>query len=498
MKRRSLLAALGTSFVAGCSGGWRKTDTETTDATARTTTTTTTTATTATTTTTADETERRSELSPVEDCQLCASVVELDTLDRTVALTPATGGTPDGLTVAATFDEPATVEGPTRLRATIRNPQNWAETTAATEVPLFAPNPSVREVDSDDETVWLAPTENHPLARTVPDWVQGPNGAWRLADETTEWLPDVVELGAGEAITGEYVLLSGADTPLSPGTYSVSGESDGGMQLSIWPTSAPGPDSQRSVAGSGPVRFENSEGDVETTWYAAADVSTTVYLTPSAKRIETPGAIEFALTNRSKSRLGVGPYDWRVYKRHGRRWLPLTWRTARTVGPGLLPGRTMQWSLSAFHGRPLRADDETEPCLGFLGGGRYAFAVRCSRGPNEVNAYATAFDVDAPSVTVRPDDGVTEERDGSVVRVDATTDSATGGTRYELERVSNADQVLIPEQVMQIPPLRNTLSFIRDGVERVVLSTSERDTGWLDADASAFVFEGEAFGLRTR
>lgn len=260
MLRRVFLSVTTTTFLSGCSGN-RVFDKEKTDGSA---------------TTQATpvpsrsaETETRESLPPVETRRQHAAVIDQEVTDRTLAVTPHSGGSPDGFVVSTEFVAPATTEHPAILKATVRNSLEWTETASTHEVPFFEPEPrgELRDQPGEESSVWFVPTENHPLANTVPAWTRHSNGHWQLSSDESEFLPEKITLEPEGSLTAEYAVLADSDSGLEPGTYSIPGDHDNGMQLSVWPTSSPGPTESSRFSISDKVPPLRRDSAPETIWY---------------------------------------------------------------------------------------------------------------------------------------------------------------------------------------------------------------------------------------
>ena len=74
----------------------------------------------------------------------------------------------------------------------------------------------------------------------------------------------------------------------------------------------------------------------------------------------------------------------------------------------------------------------------------------------------------------------------------AWTDSSES-QEFELRGASSADTLLLPEQVMQLDVLRNTLPFFDDETDRVLLGT---ESSWPFPESTfRFEFQGRSFEL---
>jgi hypothetical protein len=259
--------------------------------------------------------------------------------------------------------------------------------------------------------VYLAPTENHDLAESVPDVRRDEAGRWRLVDDGREWLPERLTLEPDEAVLGEYHLVASDDAddpPLVADEYRFLYQGEG-FTVSVWETDAPGPESGSAFEDPQVPPLPNAE---TMAWYHEADAGTEVYLQPSDERVEAPACIEFELHNRSDERIAGNPYDWTLHKLDDGEWFRIApWFVNQPLAR-IPPGDSDESELSLFHGDPMACEDGRG--VGHLGGGRYAYRVGFGR---EGETHAALLDLEAPAVDPRPDDDVDVERDGKEIVV---------------------------------------------------------------------------------
>jgi hypothetical protein len=500
MRRRALLASLGVATLSGCSGLLAERG-DTTQTTERDTTTTTTEVTETTTETT--ETDDEGGDGEEREWPPSASIVDLQTGPRTLALAPLQYRSNDGAEVTVEFAATATADRPATVRATLTNANDYENTFRLNETPPFNEVPSARLRDRSDltyESTWyLVPTANHDLVEDDPDFGRGPEGYWRLVGNPGPEPPRTVRLNPDETVEGEYVLLGHAEGSGRPtGSYEFRGYDDTDLTITAWETGAPGPkDASRFEGASPPSLSPESDDSGGTKWYHDAGPETPVYLEPSTERARTPAKIDFTFRNFAREPAKGNPYHWVLYKFHDGEWFHVApWGWPAPMG-SVRPGGTEDWTLYAFGEDGVRVEGGST--VGFLGGGRYAFEVGMSLGKN---SHAATFELVGEASTVEPMPGAESSRDGATVTVDAPDpdrDQRSGALR--LTRTDAADERLISEQVMQrrFRALRNGLPFFESGVEEVVVETTEnaaqRVTGY-DADVRRFRFDGRAYEAR--
>jgi len=432
------------------------------------------------------------------------SLAEFETLPRTASVTPTRQRTTDGASVAVRFERTATTDAPAILRGTVTNENAYANTFELRRLPLFEPAPGAWPGDrphGDDYTyrdaLMLAPTENHAIAETVPDWVLASDGRWRLADDVDgPWLSETVRLESDESFTFEYALVGrNEETGFPTERYHLEGDA-GDVVVAVWNTDRPGPTTESRFADADPEPLPEAD---RMAWYHDADAATTAYLEPTAQRLELPDSVEFTLRNHSREKLSGNPYYWRLWKEVDGEWFSVApWVWVMPAG-WVPPGGTESWTLAAFDGDTVPCDDANT--VGHLGGGRYAFQVGVAR---DERTHAALLDVEAPPASVEPTEGLTVERDGGVVTVDwPRRKNEVSRATLTLARTPGVDPDarLITEQVMRDRNvgLRNTLAFLDEGTDWVELvadrntvSRGARTSGY-ENGSFRFRYEGTTF-----
>ncbi|WP_267639973.1 hypothetical protein [Haloarchaeobius amylolyticus] len=484
MQRRHYLACCGAALSAGCSGFFDTSGRESFDAPTR-----------------DPETEDEHPVT-VEDRQedddrnLIAegpTVSQFAVGNRTVALVPGAIELEDGVTASFAFTAPATAEHPARVAATIENRNGWDETVDTESIPLFGASTAypTAEFQAEEPTVVVAaPTPAHPLAEEPAEWAQGQSVHWRLAGSTEDFsLPPELELGPREEVTGEYALVTAGASGFPTGRYSFGAD----LSVVAWERDAPGP-AQLSM-------FEDpsipalGDGPGTTSWFHEATHETPVFLRPSQESVSLPASLGFEFVNHSTQQVTGNPDNWQLFKRTDDGWKAIRFGLVGPTARRLLPGEKNSWSLLATHGDPLDVPDTLG--MGHLGGGTYAFGVSY-RLEDRFDYMAALVTVDAPAVSVEADANLTVEQDGDTVVVTSpAVETAREPATMVLEPASSADRTLVPEQVMQVDPLRNTVPFVtRPDVARARYRGPEVE--WLAGDDQPFRFgfDGQSFVLR--
>lgn len=447
-----------------------------------------------------DEAAAQGVVRPRGDSFGSATVVDLETGARTYALRPESYRPVDGVTVTMAFDRPATADHPARLAVRLDSARDDEVDLAADRLPVVADPVARQPAPYDDAaSIVFAPGESNDIADTAPDVRRGPEGYWRAAAgaDPASWLPTSVTLGPEADRRCDSVVVGHPDGAGRPtGDYAV-GSDDATVVLSVWNTERPGPESSSRFEDRGTLSIHEVNSNVS--WYHTADEGTEVYLEPSTERATLPASVDFTAVNHSSETLSCG--HWTLYKLVDGRFFHL-WPDERTATcRTLAPGATKTFRLQAFNGAPPpRGGVGRGAVRGHLGGGRYAVVV----GYNDANEMSGALvELAGSPVDVVPTDDVHATRIGSAVFATATrqvTNDRTTAATVTLTRTDDAALVKIPEQVLRPRHrvLRNTLPFLRDGVERVVLNTAEtvaHRTLAPGTDRKRFAFDGQAYRI---
>lgn len=487
MHRRALLAALasGSALLAGCSstsptetdpGTDPPTDSPTTTSTG---------------TPTGTGTETPDELVQLEGNRLFgASVVDLETVDRTYALSPLRYRSEDGAEIRMRFDATATADHPARLIASVQNTEQYRESIDLDWLPPFgrsSSEPPRKHHErlmggglTDEGSLVLAPTANHDLVDDPPEVERAGDGHWRLAGEIDRWLPEQLTLDPGEAVRGEYAVVGhpeGSGRPTGVYEFLRAGD-EGDVSITVWETSAPGPDEESRFAGESVPPLADDDGDDEgddadgTAWFHEADESTAAYLRPETEKTDLPAGITFQFVNHTRESLGCG--HWYVYKRHDGEWYDLGPYVRTAVCRMVPPAGTESWTLHAYGGGGSLPPEDGR-AYPYLGGGRYAVSVGYG---DESSSSAAMVELTGDPIEIVPTGDVEVESDGETVTVtnpDWSEDREDAVT-LTLTRADSAEETLIREQVMRrwYRGLRNTLAFVENDIEEVRLRTTER------------------------
>ncbi|GAB3687426.1 hypothetical protein GCM10028857_20500 [Salinarchaeum chitinilyticum] len=473
MRRRALLTtiAAGTAGLSGCVGQLASDDGNDTE-------------TDGTNGTDSDGTDDGDDGSPSpEPPDGLASVIDLETIGRTCALSPTQFHTDDDASVALWFDRTATAEAPARLTGWLVNENDYMNTFDLERIPAVGDPHGQTSPGADHEgRLHLVPTEQNEIAEIVPDSTRNEQGLWQVA-AAGDWIQDHVQLDPDEQVQLEYLLVGETGTPGRPtGIYEFWG-SDERVEIAVWDTDAPGPESDSYFAGQTvPPIYE--EASIQ--WYHEADESTGVTLRPDREQVTLDGAVDFELVYNARESAGCG--HWDLHKLVDGEWY--------AVGPwyhysdcrSIAPGERMDWRLRAFNGPAVPGNGDGLGCAagltrGYLGPGIYAVVVGFGYPADQTGALV---ELTGDPVTFEPTDDASIEQDGAEVVV--TTDAHGDGEHppdatLTVERSEPGDAAdvdrIIPEQVMggsgfgDATGLRNALAAFEAGVERVVVLTDE-------------------------
>lgn len=382
-------------------------------------------------------------------------VTTITGLDRTIAVI-LTDSTTDPPVLSVRLS--SSPDRPPLLSGTVANPSSTSISVDLGQLPTFSAIPDAVPVDgSRHDSIMLAPRAGHDRRRFTPPLERGPDGWWlRTSAFESPWVEtSTIALQPGERFWFEYAIIGRrTGTGLVPGRYRFAGD-ERTVTLVVWQTSAPGLDVDSRVSNPDPPSLPV---DGQTIWYHDTTPETAVSLGPTRQRVTLPGRVTYRLVNHSQSAVAT---RWHFLKLADGDWYDLTPTGQSTAQPALVPGETRSWDLSLAH-------DSTERdglAIGHLGGGRYAFVVD---EPSSSTVRAALLSVEAPPLTITPDENLAVSRDGATITVTARGDDSATLTATRDER---ADTRLVREHVQRLAGLRNTLAFFEDGVERVVLRT---------------------------
>jgi hypothetical protein len=413
-----------------------------------------------------------------------ASVVDLQTVSRTYALGPTGYHSDDDARVRLGFTSTATADSPATVTGSLTNTASWSNTFRLRETPPFGQTNRVggiRDYDRDltyRSNLVFAPTEPSEVSDTAPEVELADDGTWRLAEPISNtWGPETLRLNPDQTVEAEWYLVGrpeGVEKGRPTGTYEFrSGDTD--LTVTVWDTDQPGPVAPRDPLDIAMSSLPTSES---TDWYYGATPETPAYLEPSTQRLSLPDAVDLTLTNHTHGNLSGN--SWNLYKRRDGEWFYLEPWAHTAVLRTIPPGGEREYHLRAFHGDPVPCDGIS---VGNLGGGTYAFESMYGTdeaAPVDLGHFAALLDVDAPPVEIRPtpDADLSVERDGATVHVEwPRRPEVERGTLTVERRDDTPPERLLPEQVVRARNrgLRNTLAFLEDDVERVVLRT-DRNT----------------------
>lgn len=425
-----------------------------------------------------------------------ASLVDLDAVDRTLALYPLHYRSHDDAKVTVEFVETATEDRPARLRATLTNAGGSANTFRLAETPPFDGSDSgFPEGYTYRQSLYLAPTEDHDLVERAPSYERDDDGVWQLGDDPGQWFPDTVRLEPDETVEGEHVLVRHREgSGLPTGRYEFRGH-DRALGLTAWRTSAPGPDGESRFAGASVPPLPDAD---EMAWYHAADETTPASLRPSVERAELPAGVTLSLVNHAREPLSGN--SWNLYKLRDGEWFHVTPWAHTAVLRTIPPGERREWTLRAFAGHAPDGGTDGGRDVPYLGGGRYAFEAMFDR---DGETHAALFDLVGDAVAVEPAEDVTTERDDERVVVRSPRRDDERPATLTVRPADDADRRLLPEQVMRrrLRGLRNTLPFFDDGIAVVELRTDRtvaRGATGYDGETVQFRFEGQAYEATVR
>ena len=332
MRRRALLATVGSGLLAGC-------------------------------TLSVDAPKR-----DVPDDPGCRPLSRFRVGDRTATVLPRFDA--GEATANASITSPATATSPAVVTVTVSNETKHLVEPLHLDWWLRPPPATV-----DGERLHLLPAAGHPLADADPNVERTPGGHWRARELPGRDVSVDGRLAAGETIEAPFHLVLGPNSSaFPPGNYRFGSPTV--LSLVAWETSSPGPDSDsRFDSPALPAAVEDAR------WFHRADRTTESYLVPSAERV-SGSSVTFSLVNRSRECLTGNEYDWRLYRRTVDGWREYGPDVVRQASTSMPPGTTHGWRFAVADEHV----DDPPP----LGSGEYAFVTDLSRNGR---LHATRFDV---------------------------------------------------------------------------------------------------------
>ncbi|WP_253738157.1 hypothetical protein [Halohasta salina] len=421
------------------------------------------------------------------------TVVDFETAPLTAAIVGRGQRTDDGFAVGMDFRSGATAEAPATLVATVANTRPFEQPLELRRLgPLDSPS-LARMTEGDRTTVYLAPTEAHPLAETVPT-TERDDGRWRLADLGDDWYAETVTVDGETGFVAEYHLVGhhlDDEPPIGPGRYRF--ERDDRLAIVAWSTDEPGPDGNSGLAGREPPGLP---GEQSTVWYHESTPSTERFLRPDAEQVEPPERIGFELVNHSRESISGNPYYWRLHKLVDGGWYPIApWEWPQPAAE-LTPGDRSATELGVYHeAAPSSTDGRA---VGFLGGGLYAYTGGFD---TETEQYAALLAVDAPAIAVdiESDAEIVEEGSTTVVELPNHAEARRPATFTVRRADGEPDRELVPEQLPRRPfrGLRNALPLFDADVDAVRVKTDRgtalRLAGYEENETVTIRYEDETY-----
>ena len=422
------------------------------------------------------------------------TVVDFETAPLTAAIVGRGRRTDDGFTLGLDFRHGATADAPATLVATVANTKPFEQPLELRRLgPLESPS-LARMTEGERTTIYLAPTEAHPLAETVPPTERDADGRWRLADLGDDWYPETVTVDGETGFVAEYHLVGhhlDDEPPIGPGRYR-SGREDS-PALVVWPTDEPGPDENSELAGREPPGLP---GEQSTVWYHESTASTERFLRPDRERVEPSERIGFELVNHSRESISGNPYYWRLYKLRGDEWHPIEpWEWPQPAAE-LTPGDRSATELGVYHGAAPSSTDGR--AVGHLGGGLYAYTGGFD---TETEQYAALLEVDAPAIEVdiESDAEIVEEGSTTVVELPNHAEARKPATLTVRRADGDPERRVIPEQLPRRPfrGLRNALPLFDADVDAVRVKTDRgtalRLAGYEEDETATIRYEDEPY-----
>ncbi|MCT9096311.1 hypothetical protein [Haloarchaeobius sp. HME9146] len=496
MRRRAILGALATSVLAGCNGfGTDSSQTrEPFDVAPRSRT----------------ETSDQGPQSPAALAREQPTTrKDFGALRSLVALEPESD---DRLSLTVGFTGQSSAASPVRLWVGLTNEGSSSRGLRVGDQP---PISSLEGVDPDTGArLALRPVPHgDPTEYAVLDGT-----CWRTTDDfdrPTAQQGATRDLGPGDTLGQEYALVTPAEQPgcLVPGQYRFVVDDFGAFTVSVFDTVEAFEVIESRFAGRVVPDLPLIPA---TSWYHETRAGDGVYTRPSAELVQlADGTLSLEFVNYAARAFTIHTDGWRLYKLHDGTWRFVAPRelpeAVRSVRPG--ESHVIQGRLTAS---PAAVDEtSTEGAETFAAGGLGpgVYAVEHGRvdgvdGEESGRLTSMAALVElvgepAPLVPTAAATATGGEGDELTVRQEGAPDERLVLTRLD---GTETEAVLLREQAMQVPTLRDTLSFIHDDetVSRVVLTTSSTQVEWtgrwlalfglLGQEPSArFTYEGQPY-----
>ncbi|SDR14693.1 hypothetical protein [Natronobacterium texcoconense] len=233
-----------------------------------------------------------------------------------------------------------------------------------------------------------------------------------------------------------------------------------------------------------------------------------VTLEPSTTTLSAPGTLTFTLRNRTHRQFKTNWYGWKLHKLVDGDWFYLGPRVVQLPLHPVLPGGTMDWTLSVQPNSDGSDDHDSDEILRqYLGSGTYAFGIDGwpSDGSSDAKtALIETFELEAPDLSLDPPRAVEtvewdESKDGEVLV--ARTDRAIEGDRpmaYELEVVDSAESTerVILEQVLRDDQFRTVVSLADEyDADRVRLEDDTAGSEPASRFPGVYEYDGTAYRL---
>lgn len=421
------------------------------------------------------------------------TVVDFETAPLTAAVV-GRFGTDGRIYADLDFVSPATPDAPATIEVALANRQPWEQTIRPRRLLVMDDPPSGR--NPERESVYLAPTPDHPFAETVPETALV-DGRWRVETVRDDWFPESITFEPKRGFVARYHLLGSHqadDPPIEPGRYRFTWR-DNEFTIAVWETNEPGPPDESRFAGQDVPALPDED---QMRWFHEATAETKRFLRPDTEQVELPATIEFDLRNHSRETMGGNPHYWRVYKLVDEQWYPVEpWEWTQPY-QSLQPGGRDTTELALFAGEPITCQGKR--AVGHLGGGTYAFETGFSTGGE---THAAMFDIEAPELVVEPEPEATiEETDDQIdVELPNHADARQPATITVTRTDEDPAGRLIPEQLPRriYRPFRNALPLFDPGVETVQVwtdrSTALRPLGYDEDQQRVLEYQGERFAV---
>lgn len=213
--------------------------------------------------------------------------------------------------------------------------------------------------------------------------------------------------------------------------------------------------------------LENTDGQNGNTTGNGKKEQGNIDLITSSQDTNLPTSnISIILQNTTSSEIDFNPYGWNLSKEVEGNYKPLVPMIRQSLGFVLAPNGSLSWDLTIDNRNEELTGEEIEPesekiQLTGLGPGKYRFSIELEHQEQNIQKQ-TGFELNGQAIEVEPMNSVNEvRRENGEILLSTSTEPVYTVAVQELENIEeNGIVELIPEQILQVRALRNTLPYL--------------------------------------